>query len=138
MVQQIKITPLGTLSKHFTHAEFFRHYINDEIPVTYYNNALALANLLEQVRDVFNTPLFINSCYRDEQRNKLAGGVSNSQHLTASAVDFRPVNLVDIDRVFNACKVFPFGQLIRYNSFIHISLMRSDKPNKMIIDKRTK
>ena len=138
MVQQIKISPLGILSKHFTHAEFFRHYINDEIPVTYYNNALALANLLEQVRDVFNTPLFINSCYRDEQRNKLAGGVSNSQHLTASAVDFRPVNLVDFDRVFNACKVFPFGQLIRYDSFIHISLMRPDKPNKMIIDKRSK
>jgi Peptidase M15 len=52
------------------------------------DSIVALAKLLQRAHDQIGKPFNITSWYRPEPFNSQAGGVSNSQHLTGSAVDF--------------------------------------------------
>lgn len=45
-------------------------------------------NVLQPVRDKVGIPFLITSWYRCPLLNKVVGGVSNSAHLTAMAIDF--------------------------------------------------
>jgi uncharacterized protein YcbK (DUF882 family) len=85
--------PKGSIpkSKYFELSEF---HSNDgvKVPEQYYGNLQKLMKNLDVLRDYLDTPLFVNSGYRSPSHNRKVGGVSNSQHLYARAVDMRALN----------------------------------------------
>lgn len=86
-----------------------------------------------------NAHFVVTSAKRTPEQNKAAGGVSNSQHLTGDAIDFKPYGSTTYDELLALIHqysdfVCPFDQLILYRSFIHISF--SDKKRRQVIDKR--
>lgn len=58
-----------------------------KVPPEFMANVKTLAENLQILRDELGVPIHINSCYRPPDYNKKIGGVSSSQHLTASAAD---------------------------------------------------
>lgn len=44
-------------------------------------------NLLNPIRELWGKPIYINSGFRNEELNKLVGGVSTSNHLKGEAAD---------------------------------------------------
>lgn len=81
------------VTPHFSRAEV--RY--DETPAVYRDNLEALCWWLEELRAAARRPsdpapgvrLSVYSAWRSEAANDAAGGVPTSQHLTASAADFR-------------------------------------------------
>ena len=51
-----------------------------------------LLQLLDDLRDLVNEPLHINSSYRSLEYNQSIGGSKNSQHLIGNAVDLHCTN----------------------------------------------
>jgi len=50
-------------------------------------NVLELAESLQELREILNSPIRINSAYRSLQHNSNIGGSTNSQHLFGKAAD---------------------------------------------------
>ena len=133
----IKKNEINLFTPHFNYDEFFigcTSYERKTINPNYVNNIFRLSQMLTIIRQHFGKPINITSCYRDNAHNKRVGGVSTSQHLTASAVDFN--TSVDLFFVIDYIrKNLSFGQLIWYKSlnFIHISLPDSTHSNEYLI-----
>lgn len=109
------------------------------------NNILYWVSFLEKLRSDLcsikneDTPIIITSCYRDKAHNaRTVGSSSTSQHLNAGAVDIKTKDINDIEHIKYAVEMFyPYGQLIIYNTFVHISVIRDDKSNFITLDKRS-
>lgn len=81
---------------------------------------------LQPIRDKLNKPMIITSGYRNYKTNFLAGGKTNSQHLTGCAADFH-VNGMSVQQVidFILKTGIEFDQLINeYNKWVHISFVK--------------
>jgi len=81
--------PSSKVSKYFTVGEVTQDD-KRRIPRTgtdVEKNILFLAKELDKIRDAWGSPIGVTSWYRPQQVNSEVGGVSNSQHLTGSAVD---------------------------------------------------
>lgn len=137
---------MALFSPHFELSEFFHGCSTLErsiMPVAYYNNIMQLSIMLEHIRKEFDCPIVITSCYRNSGHNASTPNASrNSQHLTASAVDFylkfEPYTNLDLSAVVYFIRNYmSFGQCIEYDTFIHLSLPRSGKDNNQYLDKRT-
>jgi hypothetical protein len=82
--------------------------------------------VLQPVRKKFNNVITINSGIRSRERNKIVGGVSNSQHIFGEACDFTCLNMGDAFEYIS--KYLTFDQLIwefgndESPQFIHVSL----------------
>lgn len=50
------------------------------------------AGKLEEIRALYNKPIYVTSCYRSLKVNRAVGGSATSLHLTGTAVDFRISN----------------------------------------------
>ena len=82
-------------------------------------------NLLDPIREVWGSPISVNSGYRCPVLNKAVGGVSTSQHQKGEAADIT-VGSPELNRqLFDliATGDFDFDQLIdeSHYSWIHIS-----------------
>ena len=78
-----------------------------------------LLNKLQELRDLLNKPIIINSAYRNKEYNKKVGGAANSQHLFGRAVDIK-VNGMDPHEVARVAEVIRFGGIGIYPSFVHL------------------
>lgn len=58
--------------------------LNDEIK----ENLILLCSKMDHIRDFFNAPIMVHSCYRPEEYNKLVNGTKNSSHIYGQAMDF--------------------------------------------------
>lgn len=79
-----------------------------------------------------NVPFTVTSAFRTKEQNDACNGSSNSQHLTGDAVDLKPFGLSVNDFILlieNSS--FTFDQLIKYNTFVHVSFARGRKPRQM-------
>lgn len=102
------------------------------------NLKMVVDEVLQRVRDFVNVPLYINSGYRSTALNVLVKGAKNSQHLTGNAVDFTSYSKEIDDTAFKfISERIDFDQVIRYDTFIHVSRMSSGNRHQ-IIDYRTK
>jgi uncharacterized protein YcbK (DUF882 family) len=113
-------------SKHFKLEEFA---CNDGTPVPeeFYSNVQELMNNLEVIREHFgNFAIKINSGYRTPAYNKSVGGAAKSQHLTASAADFRmnitPRIVQDAVEQLQKDGKIKEGGLGRYPTFTHYDI----------------
>ncbi len=74
------------LTKNFNLSEFDCKD-GSEMPSELLPNVLELAESLQELREILNSPIRINSAYRSLQHNSKIGGSTNSQHLFAKAAD---------------------------------------------------
>lgn len=79
-----------------------------------------------------NVHFTVTSAFRTVAQNDACNGSKTSQHLTGDAVDLKPLDL-SLDGFLSMvkCSPFKFDQLIKYNTFIHISFARGRKPRQM-------
>lgn len=78
-----------------------------------------LITKLQNLRDMINKPIIINSAYRTPQHNKKVGGTTNSQHLLGKAADIR-VNGLSPNELANYCEKIGFGGIGIYKTFVHV------------------
>lgn len=74
------------LTKNFKLSEFDCKD-GSEMPSQLLPNVVELAESLQQLRNVLDTPIKINSAYRSLEHNASIGGTNSSQHLFAKAAD---------------------------------------------------
>lgn len=125
------------ISKNFTFEEFTasdtakKHGILNAITDwDVRDNIIALVeNLLQPLRDAWKKPLTINSGYRNEELNKLVGGVETSQHRTGQAADVGCNKPLELARLLLKLGL-TFDQAIVYTTFLHLSY-RDDGENRM-------
>ena len=133
------------ISEHFTmfdvvnSATALARKIDNRPTAQVVTNATALIkNVLEPIRNHFNSPLNVNCMYRSPNLNKVVGGVSTSQHVKGQAADIT-VNNHSIQEVFNYIKKnLVYDQLIQEGTWIHISfsLIKNRKQSlKLVNDK---
>lgn len=109
----MKISEHFTLSEVTKSATAIRNGIDNYLPEQYYGNARKVAlNILEPVRAHFNKPITPSSWYRCLELNRLMKSCDNSQHTTASAVDFEIAGVDNIELAEWVSKNCDFDQLI--------------------------
>jgi len=74
------------LTKNFRLSEFDCKD-GTEMPSELLPNVLELAESLQELREILNSPIRINSAYRSLEHNSKIGGSTNSQHLFGKAAD---------------------------------------------------
>ena len=132
--------------KNFKIQEFVCH-CGCEMPAEARQNIEALVvEVLDPLREAYGKPIYVNSGYRCEARNRKVGGVLRSQHMLGQAADIRPGTLIPASEPESpAHKEIPhqvrnealmtlarlivaqgrFDQLIIYPTFLHVSYKRS-------------
>lgn len=136
------------LSEHFTlqeltHSDVAVRYDWENNPdANEINNLTRLANLLEQVRELLDKPIMINSGFRCKKVNDAVGSKDSSQHRIGCAADIRVPNMTP-DQVVKAIMAseIQYEQIIReFDRWVHISVPNtaSDTARKqaLIIDKQ--
>lgn len=83
----------GNISKNFTQ----REYHPGNTTVYYTVNTSTFVRCLQQFRTWLNAPMIVVSWYRTKQENIKVGGISTSNHLTGTALDWR-LNNKTIDK----------------------------------------
>jgi len=107
----------------------------DWTPWTRQNAKTLLRTVVEPLRAHIGKPFQVLSCYRPIYLNRAVGSRDTSQHLTASAIDFRPIphTQPDFYKIFAWCWDNPiFGQAIFYFRgelcyMVHLSLPGNKK-----------
>jgi len=86
-----------------------------------------LAWVLQQIRDLVNVPIKINSAYRCPAHNERVGGAPESKHKLGIAADLNPIGLSS-DELHDAIedlvtsKRIPEGGVGLYDSFVHYDI----------------
>ena len=109
---------MGDISKHFDRREFACH-----CGCGYDTVDVELIRVLENLREVFEQPVIINSGTRCASHNTVIGGVPDSQHILGKAADIR-VSHIDAKTVAHyLVKKYPDRYGIgRYSDFTHIDV----------------
>ena len=135
------------LSEHFTLEELTysdiakRHSLDNNPDKFIIYSLTRLAELLEDVRSLFNQPVRINSAYRSITVNSLLGSKPTSQHCLGCAADIRIDGLTPDQIVKKIIKSdIQYDQLIReFDSWVHISIPNGEgyvaRKQALIIDK---
>lgn len=94
--------------------------------------------VLQPLRDHFNVSVYINSGFRCPALNAALKGATNSRHMYGQAADFTSFSNCLDDSIFEyILNKLDFDQVIRYDTFIHVSYVEGDNRHQ-IIDYRTK
>jgi len=135
------------LSEHFTLDELTfsdiakRHSLDNNPDKFTIANLTRLAELLENVRTLFNQPIRINSAYRSITVNSLLGSKPTSQHCKGCAADIHIDGLTPDQIVKKIIKSdIQYDQLIKeFDSWVHISVPNGEgyiaRKQALIIDK---
>lgn len=111
------------LTEHFNLYEFSSKD-GFSVPRHHHHNVQHLAEQLEIIRSVFDSPVLIRSGYRTTAHNKKIGGAVTSFHLEARAADIfiKGVNTFDLDYVIKLLikykRITP-GGVRAYTDFVH-------------------
>lgn len=109
-----------------------------------YKEMCCMRDLVENVLGPIDTmvgKLSVNSGYRCEELNRMVGGVPNSQHMLGQAADIRCASVTRnneeyLEEVEKFAKEYlNYDQLIRYDTFIHLSY-NALRNRRQYIDKR--
>lgn len=137
------LSPHFKLSE-FTNSETARQKKIDNTPsLSVVENLQTLCiNVLEPLRNAFDTPIIIGSGYRCPQLNTVVGGVRNSQHMTGEACDIHLPDRVTGKKWFLWIREkLVFDQLIMERAtkdstryWIHVSFKKSGNRKQVIED----
>ena len=100
-------------------------------------NLVRTAGLLEQVRELLNKPILVNSAFRAKAVNDAVGSKDSSQHRLGCAADIRVPGMTPNEVVQALIKSnIGYDQLIReFDSWTHISVPStpSTAPRKQVL-----
>ena len=115
-----------TLLRHFTQSEF--NHPEELEP--------AFLLLLDNIRDIADTPFFLTSDYRTPDENKIVGGSATSLHMAGAAVDFviSPWNAAGLWRVVRAVALVESAYGVTFE--LEISQSPSDRHFHLGLQKR--
>ena len=123
------------LSPHFTLEEMLntRKYPYNKPTLQHVvNMAYGCQQLLEEARQEVG-PIIVNSGYRNEDVNRLVGGVRNSQHLLGQAADIRPRDPAQFQRLVSFLSRHPLtDQLLTGQGWMHISWNPFGQPRHQV------
>lgn len=106
------------LSKNFKVREFACTDGSDPIFISQ-----ELVDVLQKIRDYFNSPVDINSAYRTPGKNKAVGGAAYSQHLYGTAADIVVRGVKPATVAAYAEKLLPKkGGIGIYSTFVHVDV----------------
>jgi uncharacterized protein YcbK (DUF882 family) len=83
---------------------------------------LQFVRLLDQLRQIIGTPIYINSGYRTEQHNMEVGGVPFSAHTKGLAADIRIVGNEQRYWVISKALELGFTRIGVAKTFVHLDL----------------
>lgn len=128
------------LTEHFTLEELTittHRFIDNTPPREVIFNLQQLADYLEDIREILNSPIIISSGYRSPELNSVIGGVKNSTHLDGRAADFICPGFGD---PYEICKAISqsgidFDQLIlELNRWVHFGIAKhNEKPRRELL-----
>ena len=118
-----ELTPHFTLEELVFSQTAARLGIDNTPPQAVVENLKALANGLEQVRELLGCPVNINSGYRSEELNAKIGGVKNCANTEGFAADFTAKEFGTPKQICEAIAAskIQFDQLIQEGTWVHIS-----------------
>ena len=132
--------------KYFTYKELSKSQTATNCGLTNYpgevekKNLTALVdNVLDPARELFGSPIMVNSGYRNPQINSLIGGASGSQHCKGQAVDIQTAGDKRNKELFEILKQFDFDQLIwefgddENPDWIHISYKSQEENRNQVL-----
>lgn len=113
------------LTENFSLSEFNKHKFN--MPNEVLDNLKMLAVQLEIIRSHFNSPIKINSGYRNLEYNRNIGSKDTSQHILGTAADivvegYTPDEVADALEFLISTGMLKEGGVGRYNSFTHYDI----------------
>ena len=101
-MKEVSVNNQMKLSQHFSLGELTKtKYVTEDGNIPSHveiENLIRVCGWLEGLRGRWNEPIVINSGYRSPEVNRLAGGATNSNHLTGCAVDIRCAGKVQMIR----------------------------------------
>jgi len=112
--------------KHFESSEFTCNGIE-----CYDKMSDNLLLSLGTARVIAGIPFHLNSSWRDEDTNQLAGGKPNSAHLRGNAVDIACANSSDRYLIVDAAMAAGFTRIGIGNTFVHLDVDK-DLPDNVI------
>lgn len=131
------------MGKYFTIEEMSRSQVAlsrgiDNAPVGDIRDSLEMMinKLLDPIREMWGSPITVNSGYRSLDLNIAVGGVATSQHTKGQAVDITTGSPAKNKELFDLIRTngFEFDQLIdeRNYSWIHISYKKEGCRNQVL------
>jgi uncharacterized protein YcbK (DUF882 family) len=84
--------------------------------------AADLMDILEKIRNHFNTPVIINSGYRTPSWNSKVNGAPNSYHCKGMAADIVVKGHSSKEVAKYADSIMEQGGIIRYANFVHVDV----------------
>lgn len=94
-----------------------------------------IIDLLDPIREKWNKPIKVNSCFRSESVNSAVNGARNSQHKTGEAADITTGNSTDNKRLFDmiVSSGLTFDQLIDEKNFAWLHISFSTRNRQQIL-----
>lgn len=93
--------------------------------------------LLDPLREIWGSPIYVNSGYRSPALNKAVGGVANSQHIKGQAADITTGNTASNRKLFALIRDggFDFDQLIDEadGTWIHVSYVSPTENRRQVL-----
>ncbi len=137
----MQLTPNFTLEELTASGTAARLGINNTPNAVEISNLRRLAYMLQELRNMFDAPIFINSGFRNKELNQAVGSSSSSQHLKACAADIRVSGYTPREAVRKIIDSgISYDQVIcEYDSWVHISVPSEvgvkARKNALTIDK---
>ena len=106
------------------------------------SNLRRLAYMLQELRNMFDAPIFINSGFRNKELNRACGSKDTSQHMKGCASDIRVSGYTPREAVRKIIDSgISYDQVIcEFNSWVHISVPNESggtpRKNALTIDKK--
>lgn len=122
---------LNNLSKHWDAVDYMPDRWKYFRPSEVRGLRTDLVDMLDQARGIAGIPFVITSGRRSKLANKLAGGVSDSAHLTGHAVDLRAKTSQDKYKIVTALLEVGFTRIGVASNFVHGDI-HPDKPQGVI------
>lgn len=107
----------GNLSTHFKAKEFQCKDKSEYLLI-----ATELIEILEKIRNNFDTPVIINSGYRTPSWNSKVNGAPNSYHCKGMAADIVVKGHSSQKVAKYADSIMEQGGVIRYTNFVHVDV----------------
>ena len=137
----MQLTPNFTLEELTASGTAARLGIDNTPNAVEISNLRRLAYMLQELRNMFDAPIFINSGFRNKELNQAVGSSSSSQHLKACAADIRVSGYTPREAVRKIIDSgISYDQVIcEYDSWVHISIPSEvgvkARKNALTIDK---
>nr|DAH76524.1 MAG TPA: peptidase [Microviridae sp.] len=121
LIYRMKTDANGKVREHFKVKEFACKDGNNLVLIDE-----KLADLLENIREHFGKPVYINSGFRTESWNDTIGGQKYSRHLAGEAADIWIKDVKPKEIAIYADSVLGIrGGIICYTNFVHVDVRKS-------------